>query len=86
MDLESGSGEWLCCLRRLYFLRKAVAATVVLIGALDTIDPGKLLVCLSMGTESPAAALDTRCRPVVTGSKSGHACTLLRTAVYVKFT
>ena len=88
MDLESGSGEWLCCLRRLYFLRKAVAAMVVLIGALDTIDPGKLLVCLSIsiGTESLAAALDTRCRPVVTGSKSGHACTLLRTAVYVKFT
>ena len=56
MDLESGSGEWLCCLRRLYILRKAVAATVVLIGALDTIDPGKLLVCLSIGTESLAAA------------------------------
>ena len=86
MDLESGSREWLCCLWRLYFLRKAVAATVVLIGALDTIDPGKLLVCLSIGFESLAAALDTRCRPVVTGSKSGHACTLFRTAVYVKFT
>ena len=76
MDLESGSGEWLCCLKRLYFLRKAVAATVVLIGA---IDPGKLLGCLSIGTESLAAALDKRCRLVVTGSKSGHAYTLLRT-------
>ena len=58
MDLENGSGEWLCCLKRLYFLCKAVAATLVLIGA---IDPGKLLVCLSIGTESLAAALDTRC-------------------------
>ena len=35
MDLENGSGEWLCCLKRLYFLRKAVAATNVLIGVLD---------------------------------------------------
>ena len=61
---------------RLYFLRKAVAATVVLVGALDAIDPGKLLVCLSVGTESLAAALDTRCCPLVPGSKSGHACTL----------
>ena len=86
LDLENGSGEWLCCLKRLYFLRKAVAAMVVLIGVLDAVDPGKLLVCLSIGTESLAAALDTRCRPVVTGSKSGYACTLLRTAVYVKFT
>ena len=36
---------------------------VVLIGVLDAVDPGKLLVCLSIGTESLAAALDTRCRP-----------------------
>ena len=77
MDLENGSGEWLCCLKCLYFLHKAVAATVVLISVLDAVDPGKLLVCLSIGTESLAAALDTRCRLVVTGSKSGHACTLL---------
>ena len=42
MDLESSSGEWLCCLKRLYFFRKAVAATVVLIGVLDAVDPGKL--------------------------------------------
>ena len=42
MDLENGSGEWLCCLKRLYFLRKAVTATVVLIDAIDAIDPGKL--------------------------------------------
>ena len=86
MDLENGSGEWLSCLKRLYFLHKAVAATVVLIGVLDAVDPGKLLVCLSIGTESLAAALDTRCHPLVTRSKSGHTCTLLRTAVYVKFT
>ena len=86
MDLKSGSGEWLCCLRRLYFLRKAVAATVVLIGVLDAVDPGKLLVHLYIGTEPLAAALARRCRPLVTGRKSGHACTLLRTAVYVKFT
>ena len=77
MDLENSSGEWLCCLKRLYFLRKAVAATVVLIGVLDAVDPGKLLVHLYIGTESLAAALDTRCRPLVTGNKSGHACTLL---------
>ena len=74
MDLENGSVEWLCYLKRLYFLRKAVAPTVVLI---DALDPGKLLVCLSIGTESLAAALDTRCRPLITGSKSGHTCTLL---------
>ena len=67
-------------------LAQSCAAMVVLIGVLDAVDPGKLLECLSIGTESLAAALDTRCRPVVTGSKSGHACTLLRTAVYVKFT
>ena len=60
LDLENGSGERLCCL---YFLRKDVAAMVVLIGVLDTVDPDKLLVCLSIGTESLAAALDTRCRP-----------------------
>ena len=60
MDPENGSGEWVCCLKPLYFLRKAVAATVVLIGVLDAIDPGKQLVCLSIGTESLA---DTRCRP-----------------------
>ena len=77
MDLENSSGEWLCCLKHLYFLRKAVAATVVLIDVLDAVDPGKLLVCLYIGTESLAAALDTRCRPLVTGNKSGHACTLL---------
>ena len=77
MDLDNSSGEWLCCLKHLYFLRKAVAATVVLIGVLDAVGPGKLLVCLSIGTESLAAALDTRCHPLVTGSKSGHACTLL---------
>ena len=59
IDLENGSGEWLCSLKHLYFLRKAVAATVVLIGVLDAIDPDKLLVYLSIGTESLAAALDT---------------------------
>ena len=32
MDLENGSGEWLCCLKRLYLLRKAETATVVLVG------------------------------------------------------
>ena len=55
-------------------------------GVLDALDPGKLLVCLSIGTESLAAALDTHSRPLVTGNKLGHTCTLLRTAVYVKFT
>ena len=39
MDLENSSGEWLCCLKRLYFLRKAVAATVALISVLDAVDP-----------------------------------------------
>ena len=58
MNLENGSGEWL---KRLYFLRKAVAAMVVLIGVLDAIDPGKQLVCLSIGNESLAAALDMHC-------------------------
>ena len=67
MDLENGSEERLCCLKRLYFLRKAVAATVVLIGVLDAIDSGKLLVCLSIGNESLAAALDMHCCPLVTG-------------------
>ena len=86
MELENGYGGWLCCLKRLTSCAKLWAVTVVLIGVLDAIDPRKLLVCLSIGTESLAAALDTLCRPVVTGSKSGHACTLLRMAVYVKFT
>ena len=73
--LENGSGEWLCCLKRLYFLHKAVAATVVLRGVLDAVDPGKLLVCLSIGTESLAAA-------PFGNWNSGHTCTLLRTSVY----
>ena len=47
---------------------------------LDTVDPDKLLVCLSIGTESLAAALDTRCRPAalwqpeVSQDTSAHFC------------
>ena len=85
MDLENKSGEYFCCLEPLYFFRKAAAATVVLIGVLDVIDPGKLLVCLSIGTESLAAALDTRCRPFGTLEFRTHLHTL-RMSVYVKFT
>ena len=40
------SGEWFCCLKRLYFLRKAVAATVVLVGVLGA--RGELLVRVSI--------------------------------------
>ena len=76
MNLENDSGEWLCCLSVCNFLRKAVAAKVVLIGVLDVIDPGELLVCLSIGTESLAAALDMHCRSFVTGIQDtpGHFC------------
>ena len=62
-----------------------VLKTGFTVGVLDAIDPGKLLVCLSIGTESLAAALalDTRCRPFGNWNL-GHTCTYMY--VYVTFT